>query len=299
MKKKITLAVLIAVVTLGLTACTNTEVSSVGTTTTPVTTPVVTTVNTTTTEATTTSEQLTTEPNSDVVTSEEQTEAVVSDETTTSEQKEVTTTTSEQLGSTTTSKKSTTTVGTTTTKKPTTVTTTKKATTTTTTTKKKTTTTTTTKKKTTTTTTAKKQEITTTTSPVIKITQSDVDKLVNELQEYSTNKHFEINKERVLSEIEEYKDVLPTGYDWEDYKNEVISAIPTFTPSNSSWNGPNAYSPTDSYDYVLQSVKESIDSTYYWSPNCHIVVYAKWCPDGEGCCNEFVTSDCWDFYLLR
>ncbi|MBQ8883881.1 MAG: hypothetical protein IJ031_04715 [Oscillospiraceae bacterium] len=290
MKKKITLAVLIAVVALGLTACTNTEVSSVGTTTTPVTTPVVTTVNTTTTEATTTSEQLTTEPSSDVVTSEEQTEAVVSDETTTttSEQEEVTTTTSEQLGSTTTSKKSTTTVGTTTTKKPTTVTTTKATTTTT-----KKATTTTTKKKTTTTTTAKKQEITTTTSPVIKITQSDVDKLVNELQEYS-------NSLDVVSQSE-YTTYRSYGIKYNTYEEYCDYMASIKTPSNSSWHTVIGWSEYQDpqyeysfrlYDDMLTYIKEWLDYEYSILPNSHQVVYAEYTT------NSHTGATKWDIYLL-
>ena len=289
MKKKITLAVLIAVVALGLTACTNTEVSSVGTTTTPVTTPVVTTVNTTT-EATTTSEQLTTEPSSDVVTSEEQTEAVVSDETTTatSEQEEVTTTTSEQLGSTTTTKKPTTvtTTKTTTTKKPTVTTTTTK--------KKTTTKTTTTKKKTTTTTTtAKKQEITTTTSPVIKITQSDVDKLVNELQEYSDSLETDAKTDLEFQEflIKKYGSLEA----WYEHRAN------TLTPSNSSWNSPYSWAEYQNpenysfstYEIQLDYMKEKIDWTYEWSPNCHIVVYVEYVV------NEKTGYTGWDIYLLR
>ena len=289
MKKKITLAVLIAVVALGLTACTNTEVSSVGTTTTPVTTPVVTTVNTTTTEATTTSEQLTTEPSSDVVTSEEQTEAVVSDETTTatSEQEEVTTTTSEQLGSTTTTKKPTTvtTTKTTTTKKPTVTTTTTK--------KKTTTTTTTTKKKTTTTTTttAKKQEITN--SPVIKITQSDVDKLVNELQEYSDSLETDAKTDLEFQEflIKKYGSLEA----WYEHRAN------TLTPSNSSWHTVISWSEYQTntektfdeiYSDKITQIKECLDLEYEILPNSHQVVYAEYTT------NSYTGDTKWSIYLL-
>ncbi len=295
MKKKITLAVLLVVATIGLTACTNTEVSSVGTTTTPVTTPVVTTVNTTTVEATTITEQLTPESNPDAVTSEEQTEAVVTDETTTTtaEQEEVTTTTSEQLGSTTTSKKSTTKKATTTTKKPTvTTTTTKKATTTT----KKATTTTTTKKKTTTTTTttAKKQEITTTTSPVIKITQSDVDKLVSELQAYSDSLETDAKTDLEFQEflIKKYGSLEA----WYEHRAN------TLTPSNSSWGGTTRVSIYDKItdNRVPEYLKEEIDFWYENCPNCHVVIYSEYFPDGfvwEG--EQYTDYPCYVFWCLR
>ena len=196
--------------------------------------------------------------------------------TTTPEQ--VTTTTAattkatEQKTTTTTKKVTTTTKKVTTTAKPKPVTTTKKVTTT--------------------------AKTTTTTKPTAKLTQSDVNKLVKELQAYSTNKHFEINKERILAEIETYKNVLPEGYDWEDYKSEVISAIPTFTPSNSSWSPTTAIDLDYTYEQAYNFVKGAIDFEYATSPECHVVVYAKWCPNGQGA-TDGVQRSHWEVYCLR
>ena len=193
----------------------------------------------------------------------------------------------------------TTTVGTTTTKEPTTVTTTtpKKTTVTTakatTTTKKKTTTTTTTKKKTTTTT-AKKQEITTTTSPVIKITQSDVDKLVNELQEYSDSLETDAKTDLEFQEflIKKYGSLEA----WYEHRAN------TLTPSNSSWGGTTRVSIYDKItdNRVPEYLKEEIDFWYENCPNCHVVIYAEYFPDGfvwEG--EMYYDYPCYVFWCLR
>ena len=295
MKKNAMIKILsLLAVVLSMTACSNTEAPDSSSTTTTVTT---TTVNTTTAPVVTPSEISSTSLSESV--------PVVSDETTitTTEQEVETSTSTEKIdGSTSTE---TTPTSTTTTKKPpTTVTTTTKATTTkkpatvtTTTTKKKTTTkTTTTKKKTTTTTTtAKKQEITTTTSPVIKITQSDVDKLVNELQEYSDSLETDAKTDLEFQEflIKKYGSLEA----WYEHRAN------TLTPSNSSWAFPTIVREevTEYFtlDKAYEDVKEDIDNWYIDCPNSHIVLYAQWCPNGEGSTNTFATYDHWQIYCLR
>ena len=164
---------------------------------------------------------------------------------------------------------------------------------TTTTTKKKTTTTTK-KKTTTTTTTAKKQEITTTTSPAIKITQSDVDKLVKELQIYA-DEIFE-NKSGYSPYDTEWVVQIGDGY-WGTYEEHLVAK----TPSNSSWNSPYSWAEYQNpenysfstYEIQLDYMKEKIDWTYEWSPNCHIVVYVEYVV------NEKTGYTGWDIYLLR
>jgi len=291
MIKRIMLSALLVVTLSGLTACTN-SVSPVEKSVTSLTT-------TTMVEATVTitPEQTTTKKPASVVTTTPKVTTTVKPTT-------VTTTTTKKV--TTTPKLTTTTKkATTTTKKPTTVTTTttKKVTTTTTTAKKTTTTAkkttpkaTTTKKPTTTTklTTTKKQEITKP-QQTIKITQSDVDKLVAELQEYSNSK-----AEYVTANWTEYRgygkayNTLDEFYAWlcEDK-----------TPSNSSWSAPlsfNIYNDFYTYEYMLWYLKDAIDGEYNRNPDCHVVIYAEYFPNGfvwEG--KQYTTYPCYTFWKLR
>ena len=213
------------------------------------------------------------------------------------------TTAERQTSSTFTEKSTTTTKAVTTTKKTTTkktttskATTTTKATTTapiTTTTAPRTTTTaavTTTKRATTTTakvTTTKKPA--TTTAAAAKLTQADIDRLVKEMQEYSNSKV----KARVLAEIEEYKDVLPNGYDWEAYLQEIYAS----DLSNSSYGTPDTVRAQGySYSEAYSKVKGHIDDFYGRVDDIHIVVYQRWCPNGDA-----INSDgepAWEIYLL-
>lgn len=270
MKKQLVISAVVAVICC-LTACgKEAELSPVETSVTT-TTPVVTTgtevvsetasVATTTLPVTTTAEATATE------------KATTTSASTTSKKVTTTTTTKKATTTTTTTKKVTTTKKpTTTTKKTTTVTTTKapKVTTT----KKATTT-----KKVTTTKKATTTKKVTTTAKKSNLTQKDVDRLVRELQEYSNSK---------------------CNFDLLFYtEGEMWERIGRKTPSNSSWNGADFFTPKVTYDYALELIKESIDFTYQQNPNCHIVIYAQWCPNGKGCCNSYQTSDGWDIYCLR
>lgn len=177
----------------------------------------------------------------------------------------------------------------TTTKKPTTVTTTKtKKPTVTTTTKKATTTT---KKVTTTTKTTTTKKVTTTTR-TIKITQDDVDRLVDELQEYSNSKETDAKTDENFNAflVEEYGSVE----NWYAYR------VSTKTPSNSSWGFPvTIWKEYDTYEVACQLVKEAIDCWYEDCPDSHIVLYAQWCPNGEGSTNTYDKRDHWEVYCLR
>jgi len=271
---------LLAVV-LSMTACSNTEAPDSSSTTTTVTT---TTVNTTTAPVVTPSEISSTSLSESV--------PVVSDETTiTTTEQEVNTSTSTEKINGSTSTETTPTSTTTTKKPPTTVTTTTKATTTT----KKTTTTANTTTKKTTTTANTTTKVTTTTVQKANLTQADINKLVKELQEYSDN----IVKESVLAKIEALKDKLPEGYNWETYLEEQYAK----TPYDSSWSAPSSFDIYDdfyTYEYMLSYLKEAIDNEYENMPNCHVVVYAEYFPNGfiwEGV--QYTSYPCYTFFELR
>ena len=282
MKKNAMIKILsLLAVVLSMTACSNTEAPDSSSTTTTVTT---TTVNTTTAPVVTPSEISSTSLSESV--------PVVSDETTitTTEQEVETSTSTEKIdGSTSTE---TTPTSTTTTKKPpTTVTTTTKATTTT----KKTTTTAKTTTKKTTTTAKTTTKTTTTTVQKANLTQADINKLVKELQEYSNSK-----AEYVTSNWTNYR-----GYGTEYTTLEEFYAwlCEDKTPSNSSWAFPTIVREevTEYFtlDKAYEDVKEDIDNWYIDCPNSHIVLYAQWCPNGEGSTNTFATYDHWQIYCLR
>lgn len=211
------------------------------------------------------------------------TESTTKDEVSTTTSKKSTTTTTKKADTTTTTKKSTNT--TTTTSKATTTITNKPITTTSkaaaTTTKKPTTTT---KKVTTKVTTTTKKEIITKGG----ITQADINRMVIELQKYSNS----IVKPRVLAEIEEYKDSLPKGYNWDVYLKEIYSK----TPSNSSWGPPSdiTLGNDQSYSWWLNSLKGDINHRYSKAGDVHIVVYADFIPNGD----KFASGTCWRIYCL-
>ena len=272
MIKRIMLSALLVVTLSGLTACTN-SVSPVEKSVTSLTTTTMVEATVTTTPEQTTTPKVTTTVKPTTVT--------------TTTKKKVTTTTPRV----TTTKKATTT-----TKKPVvTTTTTKKKVTTTTTTAKKTTTkkpTTTTKKATTTTT---KQEITKP-QQTIKITQSDVDKLVAELQEYA-DKIFE-EKSGYSPYDTEWIVQKGNGY-WGTYEEHLAAK----TPSNSSWSAPlsfNIYNDVYTYEYMLWYLKDAIDGEYNRNPDCHVVIYVEYFPNGfvwEG--KQYTTYPCYTFWKLR
>lgn len=279
MKKNAMIKILsLLAVVLSMTACSNTEAPDSSSITTTVTT---TTVNTTTAPVVTPSEISSTSLSESV--------PVVSDETTiTTTVQEVETSTSTEKIDGSTSTETTPTSTTTTKKPPTTVTTTTKATTTT----KKTTTTAKTTTKKTTTTAKTTTKTTTTTVQKANLTQADINKLVKELQEYSDN----IVKESVLAKIEALKDKLPEGYNWETYLEEQYAK----TPYDSSWDAPVQVNTDKDYETAYRWIKDEIDTDYLTSPNCHIVIYVMWCPDGfiwEG--TQYTEKPCWTFFCLR
>lgn len=83
------------------------------------------------------------------------------------------------------------------------------------------------------------------------------------------------------------------------YEEAIASNIKEKTPSNSSWSIPEQITPNFTYPEAYNCIKNLIDLDYADVPDCHIVVYAQWCPNGKGCNNGSMKSDCWDIYLLR
>ena len=139
---------------------------------------------------------------------------------------------------------------------------------------------TTTAKKTTTSkkTTTKKQ--TTTTAAQAKLTQSDVDRLVREMQEYSRQK-----SKPFIDSI--YADC---GY---SSAEELMSIMEReMTPNNSSWDNPERYyAKVWTYSDITVRLKNTVDAQYSAYPDVHIVVYAEKCSDEDGVY--------WKMYMLR
>ena len=132
------------------------------------------------------------------------------------------------------------------------------------------------------------------------LTQSDMDNLKNELQEYSNN----IAKPTIVAMIESMKDVLPAGYCWETFLQESYQA----TPYNSGYDDidPILYQPNESYmamsaamsyNELVNIFKEYIDYEYSERPDAHYVVYIENCPNGKDV-DGFYYPPCWVVYLL-
>lgn len=139
------------------------------------------------------------------------------------------------------------------------------------------------------------------------LTQSMVDKLVKELQEYSNELYFKTVKLKIIADIEENKNKLPDGYCWESYQKEIIDAVSdtvsSFSPSNNGWYFPNYYDTCNgknTYDYVLKSMKNLIDEAFYARGRDNIVaisaVYYKngWEWNGR----SYSTEPCYVFYPI-
>lgn len=126
----------------------------------------------------------------------------------------------------------------------------------------------------------------------IKITQSDVDKLVNELQEYSNSKS--VWKEQ-------YVESIWYGKWFNTYEEYCDYCVANSTPSNSSWHTVIGWSEYQDpqyeysfrlYDDMLTYIKEWLDYEYSILPNSHQVVYAEYTT------NSHTGATKWDIYLL-
>ena len=147
----------------------------------------------------------------------------------------------------------------------------------------------TTKKKTTTKkTTTKKPTTNKPTSNKNLVDKAFINQLVKDMQKYSDSKV----KSRILAEIEEYKDVLPDGYDWDMYLEEAYS----ITPSNSSWGTPLTITTSWTKEQAKKIMKSYTEDWYKEISDTHFVVYAVWCPNGTGI-NSY-GQDSWEIYWL-
>ena len=116
--------------------------------------------------------------------------------------------------------------------------------------------------------------------PKFELTQSDVDRAVKELQQYS-------------NEQCDFDAIFYT-------EQEMWDNIATRNLDNSSWGTPDTVSPDtyDSYDELYRKVKGHIDDLYriIGKDQAHIVVYQQWHGDGSA-----INSDgkpAWEIYLL-
>ena len=123
------------------------------------------------------------------------------------------------------------------------------------------------------------------------LTQSDMDNLKNELQEYSNSKA----KPTITAMIESMKDSLPAGYDWNTFLQESYQA----TPDNSGYDDvvTITYDSPEQYNDIISYMKNYIDYGYQERPDCHYVVYIENCPNGTSY-GGGTFGPCWNIYLL-
>lgn len=119
-----------------------------------------------------------------------------------------------------------------------------------------------------------------------KLKQSDINKLVKEMQAYSDKKAYSFAK----------KVYKLNGY---SSPEKFLSDIKWMTPENSSWT-PTEYIYTNyTFNEAKTIIKKAIDANYTSIKNdAQIVVYARWCPSGNGCTDEYQTKDGWEIYCL-
>ena len=95
----------------------------------------------------------------------------------------------------------------------------------------------------------KRQTTTTTAKPKANLTQSDIDRLQKELQEYS-NKIARPRVEKIYAE---------NGYSSVD---DFLNDISSITIDNSTWFSPQIVYPTDNYKDVLSNCKAEVNFAY-------------------------------------
>ena len=145
------------------------------------------------------------------------------------------------------------------------------------------------------------------------LTQSDMDNLKNELQEYSNSKYCNLNG---ISNVNQ-----ASWYAWSDSNGNIVDYVTDSIAQcdfnsylyimNPNWCGyddiePILYEPdsnywvmdaTTSYNELLNSMKSDIDYEYSERPDAHYVVYIENCPNGKDV-DGFYYPPCWVIYLL-
>ena len=159
----------------------------------------------------------------------------------------------------------------------------------------------------------------------IRITQAEVDKLIKELQVYGDQIYADTMEDRYLNMCESLKDAdvvnRPTPDGWEEYKNDHLAqehidywyehmyddpyiSNGTVYPGGTWFNTSSIYLYSTTYEEAKEYLKSTLEYEYesaldQWCP-IRIVLYAKWCPKGEGATNSYATEDMWDvYYFIR
>ena len=136
---------------------------------------------------------------------------------------------------------------------------------------------------------------TTQAQPQNHLTQSDMDNLKNELQEYSNSKAVYLQ--------EHYSDCLYfNGTDWvswESFEALIQNGINKSTPYNSGYDDvvTITYDGAETYSGIISFMKNDIDYAYQKRPDCHYVVYIENCPNGTSY-GGGTFGPCWNIYLL-
>lgn len=124
------------------------------------------------------------------------------------------------------------------------------------------------------------------------VTKDNIDELVESCQEYSSQKS--------TYDKEHYKEYVDYGIKFNTYSEFCEYRIKGRTPENSGWTTALSDSiyPNQNYYEAEDLIKEWIDANYLCLGDLHFVVYARWCPNGEGNTNIYQTKDCWEIYML-
>lgn len=125
------------------------------------------------------------------------------------------------------------------------------------------------------------------TSTSDKITQSDIDEMKKELQEYANGKAIYVQK--YYTEFDGY------GTEYNTVDEFFERCIRNYTPDNSSYSSVYII-PTDETDIeeVKKQLKNKIDYGYSRNENVNFVVYIDNCPNGL----DIYNGSCWAVYLL-
>lgn len=127
-----------------------------------------------------------------------------------------------------------------------------------------------------------KPTTTTTAKPKANLTQSDIDKIQKEVQAYSN----ELARPRVEKIYAQF------GYSSVD---EYLADIEDVTLDNSSWVSGDNYYARETYDEVLQSLKEEIQGEYNVFDEKHLTQSILIILPGT----DYYGNECWNTYLIR
>lgn len=127
------------------------------------------------------------------------------------------------------------------------------------------------------------------------LTQSMVDKLVKELQEYSNSKEQWVREN--WTELRGYGKEFTTLDECYEYLCDGE------TPENRGWDFPvsfDIHNPKCTYEYILEMMKSTIDAVYYSSPDSHVVIYARYYKDGFNWDERYYSNEpCFTFFPIR